>query len=198
MYYPKSQIKTNLTTLGGEFVILKTKEPFSGFYWKTSKGEFFTGKSPEDGVPLKLVRTSLLSQESHQILKLDSDHEYHPSSYYLSHESYDNARGNRDFREKRNPKSSKPKLGEKLSHRYFVSKTNEIIFMEVTELEYLKFKHKNPGVNWSLYQPIKLNWKTDGTQEEAYLYNKTQVLKQNILGFEQYFKGKFDNYWLGK
>lgn len=198
MYYPKSQIKTNLSTLGGEFVILRTKEPYSGFYWKTSKGEFFTGKSPEDGVPLELERTTLTSQDSHKIETLNLDHEHHPNNYYLAHESYDIARGNRNVQEKRNPLSSKPKIGEKITERYFVSKTNELIFIEVSKLEYTKFKDKNPGVNWSLYQPIKINWKTDGTQEEAYLYNKTEVLKQNILGFEQYFRGKFDNYWLGK
>lgn len=197
MYYPKSQIKTNLSTLGGEFVILRTKEPYSGFYWKTSKGEFFTGKSPEDGIPLELERTTLASQDSHKTETLDPDHEHHPDNYFLSHESYDIARGNRNVQEKRNPKTSKPKLGEKILHRYFVSKTNEIIFIEVSKLEYTQFKDRNPGVNWSLYQPIKINWKTDGTQAEAYIHNKTEVLKQNIPGFELYFRGKFDGYWVG-
>lgn len=198
MYYPKSQIKTNLSSLSGEFVIQETNEPYSGFYWKTSKGEFFTGKTPEDGVSLKLEKTTSLSQELSHKQKLNFDHDNPPNNYYLSNESYDIARGNRNVQEKRNPLSSKPKIGEKITERYFVSKTNELIFMEVSKLEYTKFKDKNPGVNWSLYQPIKINWKTDGTQEEAYLHNKTEVLKQNVLGFEQYFRGKFDNYWLGK
>jgi hypothetical protein len=38
MYYPKSQIKTNLITNGKEFVYLSDDKPYSGSYWKTSDG----------------------------------------------------------------------------------------------------------------------------------------------------------------
>ena len=48
MYYPKSQIKTDLFTNGGEFYIEgdKNKEPYIGSYYKTSKSEYFIGKKP--------------------------------------------------------------------------------------------------------------------------------------------------------
>ena len=48
MYYPKSQIVTNLYTNGQEYSILSTNENYIGNYWKTSDGKFFTGKTPED------------------------------------------------------------------------------------------------------------------------------------------------------
>ena len=48
MYYPQSQIKTNLYTNGQEFSIESTKENYIGYYWKTSDGKYFTGKTPND------------------------------------------------------------------------------------------------------------------------------------------------------
>jgi histidinol-phosphate aminotransferase len=48
MYYPKSQIKTNLITNGKELVYLSDNQPYSGSYWKTSDGKYYTGKNPND------------------------------------------------------------------------------------------------------------------------------------------------------
>tara|TARA_B110000977_G_scaffold39397_1_gene52871 strand:+ start:803 stop:1405 length:603 start_codon:yes stop_codon:yes gene_type:complete len=200
MYYPKSQIKTNLTTQGQEFVFASNKKPYKGKYWKTSKGTFYTGENPNDGSPLKLIPIDTL--KPHSEIKNNSTHSHTDSreyDMYLLDDSYYSARGIKSRNQPpRNPISSKPKIGEKITERYFVSKTNEPQFIEVSKVEFQKFESKSSEVNWSLYESIKLNWKTDGTQEEAYLYNKNQVLKQYILGFEFYFKGKFDNYWLGK
>ena len=46
MYYPSSQIQTNLYS-NGELSIKSTKQIYTGFYWKTSRGEYFMGKSPD-------------------------------------------------------------------------------------------------------------------------------------------------------
>ena len=46
-YFPKSQVTTNLYS-NQEFVILETQELYTGFYWKNSSGQFFTGKTPQD------------------------------------------------------------------------------------------------------------------------------------------------------
>ena len=50
MYYPKSQITTNLSTNGKEFQIVGKSEYYIGSYFKTSDGKFYTGKTPQDGV----------------------------------------------------------------------------------------------------------------------------------------------------
>ena len=47
-YYPQSQIKTNLYTNGNEYIVSATGVPYTGYYWKTSKGEYFSGKTPQD------------------------------------------------------------------------------------------------------------------------------------------------------
>ena len=48
MYYPLTQITTNLYTNGEEFMYKNNLAPYSGYYWKTSKNEYFTGKTPQD------------------------------------------------------------------------------------------------------------------------------------------------------
>lgn len=47
MYYPLSQIKTNLYTGGNEYALKSNpRTPYIGYYYKTSIGQSFTGKTP--------------------------------------------------------------------------------------------------------------------------------------------------------
>lgn len=48
MYYPKNQIETNLYSRD-ELVFANTTQFYTGFYFKTSDGQYFTGKEPNDG-----------------------------------------------------------------------------------------------------------------------------------------------------
>jgi hypothetical protein len=51
-YYPLSQIVTNLYTGGNEFTFNSDGSgEYVGYYWKNSKGEYYTGKTPQD-IPL--------------------------------------------------------------------------------------------------------------------------------------------------
>ena len=54
-YYPKSQIKTDLFTNGKEFIRSDNGQLYVGSYWKTSNGEVFSGKTPEDRPYVKLL-----------------------------------------------------------------------------------------------------------------------------------------------
>lgn len=54
MYYPKNQIETNLYS-NGEFVLEYTTNPYTGFYFKTSDGKYFTGKEPNNGPNFSLT-----------------------------------------------------------------------------------------------------------------------------------------------
>ena len=51
MYFPLSQITTNLYTSGGELKYAdpsKNNEFYTGNYFKTSNNKYFTGKTPQD------------------------------------------------------------------------------------------------------------------------------------------------------
>jgi hypothetical protein len=62
MYFPKSQITTNLSTNGKEFQVVGTDEYYIGSYFKTSDGRFYTGKTPQDGNNKLLEKTLLMTQ----------------------------------------------------------------------------------------------------------------------------------------
>ena len=55
LYYPKSQIKSNLFTNGNEYILSPTKEEYKGFYYEISNGNKFTGKNPNDGNNILLI-----------------------------------------------------------------------------------------------------------------------------------------------
>ena len=64
MYFPKNQVETNLYSRD-ELVFVSTKEYYTGLYFKTSDGRYFTGKEPNDGpnYPLMLPPLDLDGQD---------------------------------------------------------------------------------------------------------------------------------------
>ena len=56
MYYPLSQITTDLYTSQEEFLVQATNLPYKGKYYSTSDGKFFSGASPQDGENIPLIR----------------------------------------------------------------------------------------------------------------------------------------------
>ena len=54
-YYPKSQVKTNLYTNGGELIVYSTKEEYKGYYFETSNGKKYAGKAPNNRSSILLV-----------------------------------------------------------------------------------------------------------------------------------------------
>ncbi len=84
MYYPLSQINPNLYTNGDEFVYLdpsKNNQPYTGNYFATSNGKFFTGKTPQDVPNNELVRT-IKNPDSVSIIDTTGDYPFNfePSS----------------------------------------------------------------------------------------------------------------------
>ena len=57
MYYPKSQIITNLSS-NGDLEYKSDNTPYSGFYYRLSNGKLFTGKTPQDGPNEELIMPS--------------------------------------------------------------------------------------------------------------------------------------------
>jgi hypothetical protein len=55
-YYPLSQIKPNLFTNGGEYVLSTTKENYKGPYYELSNGRRYTGGTPQDGPNILLIK----------------------------------------------------------------------------------------------------------------------------------------------
>ena len=59
-YYPKSQIKPNLYTNGGEYTLIDTGEIYKGYYFKTS-----TGKDDSHALADRSEATGVSKHECH-------------------------------------------------------------------------------------------------------------------------------------
>ena len=196
MYFPKSQVKTNLSTNGGEFIIKSSNLPYQGYYYETSDGRFFSGKTPYESPTFELIKTTPLVNASTPV----SD-----DNYYVVEIKY--------YTAKKLPFSSTPpsppkqtypiptendyKLGE--FQRYFVKKGNEIKFLEISLEDYRKYVNQDRDVMFELYTPIQINWILTGEEKQVYQVNQSIVARaeheQNLPGFTQYFRGKFTQFY---
>ena len=201
MYYPLSQIKVNLYTNGGEYVYLSTKENYTGYYWQTSKQEFFTGKTPQDVPNEKLIQ--IFEYSSNDISKgpnipLNINQEDVRNSDYID---ILNINVNQIIL----IPSFSPTLPTQQDYangemrRYFCKKTNEIIYLEVSKDTYDKLVKQDSTILWQLYLPFNLPWQLTGSKEQVYKVNKNIVeltsVKQKLSMLAEYLKMDFTKYY---
>ena len=128
-YYPKSQIKENQYTNGGEFIIVSTQENYMGYYWLTSKGEYFTGKTPEELPTLKLQISSKLTELEKSSTSTPIIEPF-PKDYYIVDDSYYQSKGLSSKRNAPAPpiqslgKPSNTDIQNGFFNRYFIKKGN--------------------------------------------------------------------------
>jgi hypothetical protein len=207
MYYPKSQIKTNLHTQGGEFTIASTGQDYKGYYYMTSNGQAYSGKTPSD-IPTQLLQTitqnpslSAIARDAEPGLggSLTSD-----STYFLLPPSYISSTKINITNSPSPPKQTYPvltendyKLGE--FQRYFLKKGNETKFLEISLEDYRKYVSQDSDVMFELYVPIQINWILTGDKEQVYKINQSIVARtereQNLPGFTQYFRDRFTQFY---
>ena len=195
MYFPKSQVKPNLYTNGGEYILSTTREEYKGYYYKISTGQFYTGKNPQQGPNVLLILLETLNYEDSSLpsedITLEYDFAYNPPIVPLT-------RSLPQF----NP--NVPTQQEKTNGqftRYFCKRNNELKYMEINLDTYTQLSTKDQQIAWDLYTPASVLWQIQGdkntvyasNQSTVYLVEKTQIWH----GFSQYFKGDFLKYYLG-
>jgi hypothetical protein len=197
MYYPKSQIKTNLYTNGGDLVLSTTGELYSGYYYEISTGQKYTGKNPQDIPNILLTSIDLnapleYKQTFEQGVIITQDD--------LSNGAYTANPPIRTIPQfnPTTPTTENQQQGQ--FNRYFCKKTNENRYMEIDFNTYNKLRAKDSKIAWDLYTPIQIIWLIKGNQEQVYNSNKgsVQSIEQNLswYGFSQYFKNNFSKYYL--
>lgn len=201
MYYPKSQITTNLFTLGDEYVYVGTTQVYSGSYFKTSDGNTFTGKNPNNK-PNNPIELSSINLNDFQ--PFNTELEEFPNSYDIINDDYYWAKGINQNEVTPIPKPpiqitplpspNEYSIGE--IQRYFTSKINEIKYTEINETQYTSFINNESTVLSSLYIAFQLPWVITGDRSNAYNVNMKTVnrVQKNfkLQGFKSYFKGRYD------
>lgn len=181
MYFPKSQIKPNLKANPKEFVTSQGKE-YVGDYFKTSRGDFFSGKSPSNPPNFPIFEIDTFDNSNIE--------EKTVSSFYVKDGVKIGAAPLPPKPAPTLPTKQDYKTGQMV--RYFVRKGNEPIFIEIQKSEYQKFIEGNPKVQFQLYTPFKLDWIIKGKKDEVEKLNKNiTILKQGqqkLFGLTKYIK----------
>ena len=212
MYYPKSQITTNLYTNGGEYSLSTTGENYIGSYYLVSNGQRYTGKNPSDKPNI------LLTQPQESPNPEGTEALFPPKEIVIQNESYEawdfenqeisqqyfrivgNKVGSKrllPFPYYPTPTSNDYKNGE--FQRYFAKKTNELIYIEIDKTTYNKLLQQDPTIAFDLYNTISLPWNLIGKEKQVYQSNKKIVelaeRENNWYGFTSYFKQEFLKYY---
>lgn len=183
MYYPKSKIITNLYTNGQEMVYLLTEQPYEGAYHILSNGKIYTGRNQQDGQPqgLKFVTPNLPDVGGSNTPAIP-----------VSNTVYDYIRKKQQISAPKieliEPKYTQPAVKYPILTRYFLRRTNNAIFTEVSLKDYNAIKNRDKKYNWGIYVTFELPWSTSG----AYIKetNERMVLlteqRYKVYGFTQY------------
>jgi hypothetical protein len=224
MYYPKSQIKPNLFTNGGEYILSTTKEEYKGYYYKISTGQLYTGKNPNEPQPILLEPIVIADvPKLTQNLSNNSDPIVIPLAPYTQTSTlpdgttstidfpvnsglYNSYPKRNDFENRSLPQFTPtlPTTQEKSNGqftRYFCKRNNELKYMEISLDTYTQLSTKDQQIAWDLYTPASVLWQIQGDKNTVYASNQSSVYlvekTQTWYGFSQYFKGDFLKYYLG-
>jgi len=209
-YYPQSQITTNLYTNGGEFFYLTTKLPYSGYYYKLSTGKFYTGRTPQDLPSAELVQNPSWAtpnqgnslDNSPAIFSYSSNESTQYSSYpsdffYQEYPKYAPVSRILPYYSPMSPTQQDYQVGE--FRRYFCKKTNEIVYLEISETLFNLLLEKSPTIQWSLYFPFYLDWQLIGNKEQVAKINKNNTdltsFKLKLPSLDQYLEFNWTKYY---
>lgn len=192
MYYPKSQIKPNLYTNGGEYVLSTTQEEYIGYYFKTSTGQSYTGKNPNQQPNILLETISLTPDDSPFVSSLNV------SPLAISPSPSLPTRAIPTFNP--NPPTQQEQQNGQYT-RYFCKRNNELKYIEIDLNTFTLLSTRSPQIAWDLYTPASVLWQIQGDKNTVYASNQASVFsiekKLQWHGFSQYFQGQFLKYYLG-
>ncbi len=194
MYYPKSQIKLNLYTNGGEFILSTTGEIYKGDYYKTSSEKLYTGKTPLDKPNILLLK--LLDDPNEEFTGAGIRKDMPITFDFPYNQSPQNIRFIPIF----NPTLPTQKdlnLGQ--FNRYFCKKTNELIYIEIDEKQYEKLTKSDPQILWQLYIPFDILWTLTGDKQQVAKTNRNITLlaqqQLNLPKLNLYLKEDYLKYY---
>jgi hypothetical protein len=198
MYYPKSQIKTNLYTNGRDYTVSSTQQEYIGPYYEISTGKKYTGRFPGDGENLELediIFTINESENSFKGFQQQTIIEFSDDSLPPSLNTNNSVP--RFIPSFNAPRPTQQEIERGRFTRYFCKKTNEIKYIEINKDTFNKLSQKDPQIAWDLYQPVSLFWYM-GIPGSVATLNENAALniekRLRWVGFVKYFKGKFTQY----
>jgi len=197
MYYPKSQIKPNQYTNGGEFAYANNSQEYIGYYFKVSTGKYFSGRNQDDKPNEELLSINADITTDETALSIDSAVVVVDPIYsYVTNTPVPPPTAIPSFNPN-TPTQQDYQNGE--FRRYFCKKTNEVIYVEINQDTFDKLVAKDPQILWQLYQPFIITWQLTGNQEQVARINKNSVelvsFRNRFPRFDEYLKFDFTKYY---
>ena len=194
-YVPKSRIQTNLYTAGKDYVIQETSQPYIGYYYKTYKGQLFTGKNP-DNKPNRLLIPIPEPVQTNQTQVYIKDS--------IENENYKLLRGisGNDLRNSpqlffTQPTEQDYQLGE--FRRFFCKSRNEFIYLEISESDYNALVQNSPTIDFQNWVPFNIPWTLTGDEHQVYNTNhnivKLKEKNEGFYGLGKYLQEKYLRYY---
>ena len=203
MYYPLSQITPNLYTNGNEYsMVSNLAESYSGYFYKTSTGKYYTGKTPQDLPNVELIPISSYSIKTTpiplNIPPINIDQEDIRNTSYIS---ITNTNVNKvvysPYYNPELPTDQDYQNGE--FRRLFCKKSNELQYIEINEETYTKLLAKDPQILWQLYIPFNISWQLTGDKQQVAKTNKNIVeltsKRLQLFRFNEYLKLDYLKYY---
>ena len=205
-YFPKSKIKANLYTNGGEYIYLKSRTNYVGPYYEISNGNKYTGKNPQDPPNELIVPLSTFFNPE----DVGSINDNNIINYIFSNVepdiSFSYPNSDKLLISRRLPTYNPTLPTDKdkalgVFTRYFCKKTNELLYIEIDKLTYSLIQNKDPRIAWDLYNSLPVLWQIQGDKEKTYKANKNNTMlteqKFKWYGFSKYLKEDYLKYYLG-
>lgn len=188
MYYPKSQIKTNLYSQK-EYQNTSTQELYQGSYYEVSSGKKYTGKFPGDGPNILLVEIQSISQKGTPFNFQDFDQSppddlISPEITSLNYNQYLFDSSVRSIPSFYYPKPTPQEIQQGAITRYFCKKNNEYKYIEINKDTFDKLQSLDKSIAWDLYAPISLTYYI--TTKSFYPNPSNIEIQLGWIGFTQY------------
>ena len=212
MYIPKNKISTNLYSRNDDLVYKSNQKKYTGYYYKTYTGQYFTGKNPDDGVNDELVRVVPTETDYNQnILQskiaftdaptiFDSiDAPGYSEEMIVNYTTLKNISLD-ESTYKHLPTSFYPNPTEDdynlgVFTRYFCVKVNEDIYLEISKDTYDALNNQNGEWVWQLFTPFQILWTISGEEKEVEKtnYNITIIQEKRLKrrGLTQFLKNNY-------
>ena len=195
-YIPANKIKPNQYTYGNEWYKSSSGEEYIGFYYLLASGKAYTGKNQNDGPNEEIFQIQHEDEFSKwPVYKDDADGIVNFSQIADNYDGYTfetqyqqpqdvNQYANlieADITQTRYIPVYEPTMPTEEDYqigyfrRYFVVKTNELIYTEVNEETFKALESEKSDMLWEQYIPFSMRWTISGRIDDVFITNRNLI-----------------------
>ena len=194
-YYPKNQVQNNLYTKGEELQLKSSQQEYIGYYWKTSKNQYFTGRNPNSSSPEELQLIPTIPNPTLNLITINEGNN--------TYNKIKNINISKTFivpsYQKPLPSKEDYRIGNFIRH--FAKKNTQNLYIEISLDTYNKLKNKDNNYAYKEYLIFTLIWQISGNKEKVASTNEkvVETLERGyrIEGLSSYLNSNYLEFYSG-